>query len=200
MPSRRAALVAVPLAVALAAPAGAAPTASAARTTTDAAFVSAVDAFDPRVRFLATAIRRTVAGTNGTRDTLVVCLSYRAGRLSEAGCATGPGRAVTTGTGVPDGAVIRVRVPVHGRRGGWIEADLRLVARGTPWIPPATYDRWLRPAGATVAVSVGPWIDADVTGWVRTDRGLRIDPLVAPETFVPTSVARTETFAAGADA
>jgi hypothetical protein len=188
----------------------AAPAAQAARTVTDAAFVVGVDDLSsPRVTVLATAIRTTVSGTSvKPSDTYVVCLAYRAGRVSESGCVTAPGRPVTAGTGQPEGAVIRARVPVHGRRGGWIEADLRLTAEGLPWVPPASYTYAFRNgrvlgvavpvAAADAAVRPGVWRTATLSGTVRTDRGLRVRPVGVPDTWVPSSVARAETYGVAA--
>jgi len=199
--SQRAAAAALAVACALAAPAGAATKASAARTVTDAAFVIAADdPASPRVTVLATVMRTTVTGTSSPSDTYVVCLAYRQGRVSESGCAKAAGRPVTTGVGLPDGATIRTRVPVAGRRGGWIEADLTLTAQGLPWVPPVAYQTWLRATGASAAAGPAVWRDAALTGTFGTDRGLRVRPRAVADTWIPTSVARIETYAAGADA
>jgi hypothetical protein len=198
---RPAAGAALAVACALASPAGAATKANAARTVTDAAFVIAADdPANPRVTVIATVMRTTVTGTAAGSDTYVVCLGYRQGRVTESGCAKAAPRAVTTGVGLPDGATIRARVPVSGRRGGWIEADLALTAEGAPWVPPAVYAYWLRTAGASAAVGPAIWRDANLTGTLRTDRGLRVRPRAIHDTWIPTSVARVETYAAGADA
>ncbi|HEV2891413.1 MAG TPA: hypothetical protein VGX28_13655 [Frankiaceae bacterium] len=198
-PALRTALACLVAAAFAAPPAVAAPRANVVHTATDAAFVVATDPRDPRVSILATAMRTTATGTTGVRDTLVVCLTYRAGRVREAGCTTTAGRPVTAGTGQPESATIRARVPVQGRRGGWIEADLRLTAVGLPWTPPAVCDYWLRATGASVGAGPAVMRSATLTGTLRTDRGVRVSPVSVEETWLPTSLARIQTVAAGAD-
>lgn len=207
--TRKAAVAVVAVLAVLPLPARAGTRAVVQRTSIDAAFVAAADdPAKPRVIVAASVIRvsgETTSATGGgvrgyAGDVYTLCLAYSAGRVRESGCvATSAGRAVTDGVVVPTGATVRARVPVHGRRGGWIEADLSLVANGTVLYLPAfaerrTYTHDLLgndvPAGGWASGGTVLWRGADVTGTVRTDRGLAAP--VRAMTYAPhsTSVLR----------
>ncbi|HEX8001951.1 MAG TPA: hypothetical protein VF519_04585 [Mycobacteriales bacterium] len=126
--------------------------------------------------------RVTAAGTTERLawEFRIVCLARGAGIKVESGCVVLADRTpVTTGTLLPESGTIRARVPVTGRRGGWIEADLALTGTGVPLtLPPSpgVYPSFRDvagtsvPAGAYTGTGAYRIREASLSGTVRTDR------------------------------
>lgn len=176
----------------------AAPEARPSAAVTDAAFVMAWDdPAKPTVGMTATMARVTREGS----DVLYLCINYSTRTVSEHGCAVMSPRPVTTRLAMPETARIAGRVPVYGRRGGWMEIAIDLTAtRPVAW-PPASASHWAfeRPvaaglgAPATFGVYAGPYLArvATMSGTFRTDRGVRMAARTHPDAYFQPMVIRS---------
>ena len=138
------------------------------------------DPVRPTVGFVATLARHT----DDKGDVLYLCVSYGTRTRNENGCATLAPRAVTKGDLLPESATVRGRVPVRGRRGGWMEVDLAVTAVGDPALPPAEAGHLLHDDGATVGAGVEVIRTAAYTGTFRADRVARFSPAPHPDALI----------------